>query len=155
MNLELMIVSFFDVVNIYGLINAAALAAPHIIYVKTHTYDKSKFTNRAMVYIDRIGRFSSLFLMAFNLGILEQGFTEPQDLMRRFWLITSVSMTLIYLLLWLFFFKTGSKGAALAIVLVSAFIIIFSGILQVKTLLVTAGIVYLIGELYMFSGYFK
>ena len=147
--------SFFDVVNIYGLIIAAVLITPHIIYVKTHTYDKNKFTNRAMVYIDRIGRFSSLFLLSFNLGILEQGFTEPKDLMRRFWLITVGAMILIYLLLWLIFFKTGSKGAALAIVLVSAFIVIFSGILQVKTLLVTAGIVYLIGELYMFSRFFK
>lgn len=147
--------SFFDVVNIYGVIIAAVLLAPHIIYVKTHTYDKSKFTNRAMVYIDRIGRFSSLFLLMFNLGILEQGFTEPKDLMRRFWLISVGALMLIYILLWLVFFKTGSKGIALAIILVSAFIVIFSGILQVKTLLVTAGIVYLIGELYMFSRFFK
>lgn len=146
--------SFFDVVNIYGLIIAALLAAPHIIYAGTHTYDKNKFTNRAMVYIDRIGRFSSLFLMSFNLGILEQGFTEPKDLMRRFWLITVCALTLVYLLLWLAFFKTGSRGAALAVILVSAFIIIFSGILQVKTLLLTAGVVYLIGEFYMFSRFF-
>ncbi len=146
---------FFDIVNIYGLVISLMLATPHIIYVKTHKYDKTVFTNRAMVYIDRAGRFFSLFLMSFNLGVLEEGFTEPKELMERFWIITVGVLTLIYLLLWLLFFKTGSKGAALAITLVSAFIIIFSGILQVKTLLMTAGIVYLIGELYMFSRFFK
>ena len=146
---------FFDVVNIYGLMIAAVLAAPHIIYVKTHTSDKNKFSNRAMVYIDRTGRFFSLFLMAFNLGVLERGFTEPKELMKSFWLITVGALTLVYILLWLWFFKTNSKGAALAITLVSAFIIIFSGIIQVKTLLMTAGIVYLIGELYMFSRFFS
>lgn len=146
---------FFDIVNVYGLIIAVMLLVPHIIYVRTHTYDKNKFTNRAMVYIDRTGRFFSLFLMAFNLGVLEQGFTEPKALMERFWMITVGVLTLVYLLLWLLFFKTGSKGVALAITFVSAFIIIFSGIIQVKTLLMTAGIVYLIGELYMFSRFFK
>ena len=146
---------FFDVVNVYGLIIAVMLLTPHIIYVKTHTYDKNKFTNRAMVYIDRAGRFFSLFLMAFNLGILEEGFTDPKELMKLFWMIVVGALTLAYLLLWLWFFKTESKGAALAITLISAFIIIFSGILQVKTLLLTAGIVYLIGELYMFTRFFK
>lgn len=149
------IMGFFDIVNIYGLIIAVVLLVPHIIYVKTHTIDKNKFTNRAMVYIDRTGRFFSLFLMAFNLGILEQGFTEPKELMRNFWMITVFALALIYILLWLIFFKTGNKGVALATILISAFIFIFSGILQVKTLLMTAGIVYLIGELYIFSQYFK
>lgn len=146
---------FFDIVNIYGLIIAVIIVAPHIIYVKTHTIDRNKFSNRAMVYIDRTGRFFSLFLMAFNLGVLEQGFTEPKELMRNFWMVTVFALTLIYILLWLVFFKTENKGIALATILISAFIFIFSGILQVKTLLMTAGIVYLIGELYIFSQYFK
>ena len=147
--------SFFDVVNLRGLLFAALLVAPHVLWVKTHDHDVSGFSNRAMVYIDRTGRFFSLFLMAFNLGVLERGFTEPKELMKSFWLITVGALTLVYILLWLWFFKTNSKGAALAITLVSAFIIIFSGIIQVKTLLMTAGIVYLIGELYMFSRFFS
>lgn len=146
---------FFDVVNIYGLIFAAVLVVPHVVYVKVHSYNVNGFSNRSMVYIDRTGRFFSIFLMAINIGVLEQGFTEPKALMERFWLITSVVCMLGYVLLWLLFFKTNSKGSALAIVFVSAFVIIFSGILQVKTLLLTAGVVYMIGELYMFSQFFK
>ena len=146
---------FFDVVNIYGLIFATLLVIPHVVYAKSHSYNVNSFSNRAMVYIDRVGRFFSVFLMAFNIGVLEQGFTEPKALMERFWLITSAICVLIYALLWLLFFKKESKGVALAIILISAFVVMFSGILQVKTLLLTAGVVYLIGELYMFSQYYK
>ena len=146
---------FFDVVNVYGLLFAAVLLVPHIVYMKTHTLDTGVFANRAMVYIDRVGRLASLFLMSFHIGVLELGFTEPQALMRRFWLITMGVCSVLYALLWLLFFKKETKGCALGIILISSFMVMFSGILQVNTLLLTAGIVYLIGELYLFSRYFR
>ena len=147
--------SFFDVVNLWGLLFAAILVVPHIVYARTHTVSTADCSNRAMVYIARTGRFFSAFLLVFNIGVLEKGFPEPKALMERFWLITAGSLLLAYVLLWLLFFKTGSRGAALAIVIVSAVTVIFSGIVQVKTLLMTAGIVYLSGELYLFSQFFK
>ena len=146
---------FFDVVNVYGLLFAAVLLVPHIVYMKTHTLDTGVFTNRAMVHIDRVGRLASLFLMSFHIGVLELGFTEPQALMRRFWLIVMGVCSVLYALLWLLFFKKETKGCALGIILISSFMVMFSGILQVNTLLLTAGIVYLIGELYLFSRYFR
>ena len=146
---------FFDVVNVYGLLFAAVLLVPHIVYMKTHTLDTGVFANRAMVYIDRVGRLASLFLMSFHIGVLELGFTEPQALMRRFWLITMGVCSVVYALLWLLCFKKETKGCALGIILISSFMVMFSGILQVNTLLLTAGIVYLIGELYLFSRYFR
>ena len=146
---------FFDVVNVYGLLFAAVLLVPHIVYMKTHTLDTGVFANRAMVYIDRVGRLASLFLMSFHIGVLELGFTEPQALMRRFWLIVMGVCSVLYALLWLLFFKKETKGCALGIILISSFMVMFSGILQVNTLLLTTGIVYLIGELYLFSRYFR
>ncbi|MEF2885985.1 MAG: hypothetical protein U0P28_12455 [Ruminococcus sp.] len=146
---------FFDVVNVYGLLFAAVLLVPHIVYMKTHTLDTGVFANRAMVYIDRVGRLASLFLMSVHIGVLELGFTEPQALMRRFWLIVMGVCSVLYALLWLLFFKKETKGCALGIILISSFMVMFSGILQVNTLLLTAGIVYLIGELYLFSRYFR
>ena len=146
---------FFDVVNVYGLLFAAVLLVPHIVYMKTHTLDTGVFANRAMVYISRVGRLASLFLMSFHIGVLELGFTEPQALMRRFWLIVMGVCSVLYALLWLLFFKKETKGCALGIILISSFMVMFSGILQVNTLLLTAGIVYLIGELYLFSRYFR
>lgn len=138
---------FFDVVNVYGLLFAVILAVPHIIYAKTHTYDMSVFDNRAMLYIDRIGRCFSLLLMAINVGVLEEGFTSA--LMKNFWIISTLIMSALYVLLWILFFKKERKWVAYSLTIISALIVMLSGLLQVKTLLLTAGIVYLIGELYM------
>ena len=147
--------NFFEVVNVYGMIFAALLVLPHIFFIKTRKYDKSVFTNRAMVYIDRIGRFFGVFLMSVNIGVLEKGFPEPKEKMRLFWLITTAVMVAFYLVMWLLFMRRGKKLYAYLIIFSSAAVVIFSGICQVKTLLFTAGIVYLAGELYMAAVYFK
>lgn len=147
--------NFWNLFNFYGLIFAAILVTPHIVWAKTHAIDRSVFDNRAMLYIARTGRFFSAFLMGVNIGVLEKGFPEPQALMERFWLIVTGIAVLLCALLWVLLFKTERRGFALAISLISAFAVIFSGIVQVKTLLMTAGIVYLIGEIYLFIRYYK
>ncbi|MGN0507717.1 MAG: hypothetical protein ACI4GX_00650 [Ruminococcus sp.] len=144
---------FFDVVNVYGLIFAVILAVPHIVYARTHNYDLKAINNRAMLYIERTGKYCSLFLMGINLGVLEQGFTAP--IMEVYWLISTSVLTIIYVVLWIVFFKKETKGFAYLLTITAALIVIQSGLLQVKTLLLTAGIVYLIGELYVTSQAFK
>lgn len=144
---------FFDVVNVYGLIFAVILAVPHIVYARTHNYDLKAINNRAMLYIERTGKYCSLFLMGINLGVLEQGFTAP--IMEVYWLISTSVLTVIYVVLWIVFFKKETKGFAYLLTITAALIVIQSGLLQVKTLLLTAGIVYLFGELYVTSQAFK
>ncbi|MBQ1309945.1 MAG: hypothetical protein IIY54_09580, partial [Ruminococcus sp.] len=96
-----------------------------------------------------LGRFGSLFLMSVHTGVLEKGFTDPKELMQRFWLITTAVLVLAYWLLWILFSKRNNQAAAYGIVAASAAAVMLSGILQVNTLLLTAGVVYLIGELYI------
>ena len=146
---------FLSVVNPCGLAFTAVLILPHIFYRRRHRIDKTAYANQGMYYIDRMGRFGSLFLMSFHLGVLERGFTEPKELMMRFWLISTAALLAVYLLLWGMFFKRERKHTAYLIVAVSAVIIVFSGILQVNTLLFTFGFVYLIGELYVVKQHFK
>ena len=140
---------FFDAVNLYGMIFALLQAVPLFLYSRKHPYSPDIFPNRAMVYLDMMGRFGSLFLMSFHLGFAERGFTEPKDLMRRFWIITTAVLVAACLLLWFAFLKRGGRGFAKAIAAVSASSVMLSGILQVNILLLTAGVVYLIGELYI------
>ena len=140
---------FHNLFNGFGVLFAVLLVLPHVVFVKTKSYDKTVFTNKGMVYIDRIGRFFSVLLMAINIGVLEKGFTEPKELMQRFWLITTAVLVLVYWLLWILFSKRNNQAAAYGIVAASAAAVMLSGILQVNTLLLTAGVVYLIGELYI------
>ena len=146
---------FLSVVNPCGMAFAVVLILPHIFYRRRHRIDKTAYANQGMYYIDRMGRFGSLFLMSFHLGVLERGFTEPKELMMRFWLISTAALLAVYLLLWGMFFKRERKHTAYLIIAVSAVIIVFSGILQVNTLLLTFGFVYLIGELYVVKQHFK
>lgn len=140
-----------NIFNPYGIVIALLLALPHIIYRRTHKIDRSLYDNRAMYYLDRMARFGCLLLLSFHIGILERGFTEPKELMKRFWLISTAVLLLVYFLLWFFYFKQPRRPLARLIAGVSAFIVVFSGILQVNTLLFTFGIVYFIGELYIIS----
>lgn len=144
---------FFDVVNVYGLLFAVILAVPHIVYARTHNYDLKSINNRAMLYIERTGKYCSLFLMGINVGVLEKGFTAP--IMEVYWLISTSVLTVIYVVVWIVFFKKETKGFAYLLTITATLIVIQSGLLQVKTLLLTAGIVYLIGELYVTSQAFK
>ncbi len=138
---------FFDVVNVYGLLFAVILLVPHIIFAKTHRYDLRDIENRAMLYIERIGKYCSIFLMGINIGVLEEGFTSP--LMEQFWFVFTSVMAVVYIILWVLLFRKTSKLTSTLITVVFAVIVIISGLLQVKTLLLTAGIVYLIGEIYV------
>ena len=147
--------NFLSVINPYGMAIAAVLVLPYIFYRRRHKINKADYSNPGMYYIDRMGRFGSLFLLSFHLGVLERGFTEPKELMQRFWLISTAALLIVYLLLWGMFFKRERKHTAYLIVAVSAVIIVFSGILQVNTLLFTFGFVYLIGELYVVKQHFK
>lgn len=144
---------FFDVVNIFGLIFTAIMVVPHIVFAKTRSYDLSVIDNRALLYIERIGKYCGGFLMFINIGVLEKGF--PSDLMRDFWLIATAVLVLGYVVFWIMFLKTDKKAFAYAITIITAIILIFSGLLQVKTLLLTAGVVYLVGELYVLSKIYK
>ena len=146
--------NFLSVFNPFGMAFSAVLVLPHIKYRRKHTSDKTVYTIKAMYYIDRMGPFMSLLLMSLHSDVLERGFTEPKELMERFWIISTAVMLLSYLLLWALFLKRERKAVAGLIVAVSATIIIFSGILQVNTLLFAAGFIYLAGEIYIVRRHF-
>ncbi len=146
---------FLDVINPYGLCLAAVHALAYIIYSRLRGRLYPVCPNQGMRVLDRIGRFGSLFLMSVHLGVLERGFTEPKELMKRFWLISCAALTAVFLLFMLCLLSKKRKGFAVGAAVSSAFVVMLSGILQVNTLLLTLGAVYLIGEIYLIHNSFK
>lgn len=144
---------FFDVVNVCGLLFAIILLAPHIVYAKTHNYDMSVFDNRGMLLLERIGKYCSLFLMSFHIGILDKGFTSP--VMQKFWFIFSAVMSAAYIAVWILFFKKEGRVLAYMLTVLPAVVFMLSGLLQVNTLLLTFGVVFFIGQIYLTSKYCK
>ena len=141
--------NFLSVFNPFGIAFAAALLVPYIVYRRSHPYEGAGCPNRGMVYVAKIGMYVSLFLMCFHLGVLEQGFTNPKELMSLFWLISTSALTSGYWLSWALLIKRGGKSLASLTVVLIAVIVIYTGLLQVNTLLFTFGFIYLIGELYL------
>lgn len=141
--------NFLSVINPFGLLFALLLAFPPVADHIRNKTELIRLPNKGIRYLAAMGRYGSLFLMSFHIGIAEKGFTEPKELMRRFWLISTAAMILLYLLLWLLYKKKRTKPLAVTLVIVSAVVFIFSGILQVNTLLFTFGFVYLAGELFI------
>lgn len=47
--------------NWYGLAFAIALLVPDIVYIKSNRIDRTIFDNRAMLYIERIGKILQYF----------------------------------------------------------------------------------------------
>lgn len=139
--------------NWYGLVFAIFLLLPDIAYIRNNKIDRTIFDNKAMLYIERIGKYCCIFLMGINIGVLEGGFTKP--IMETFWMISTCVLTVIAAILWLLCFYRFSKLWAYLLTAVTAVIFMMSGLLQVKTLLLTAGVVYLIGQLYVTNKYVK
>ncbi|MEE1218944.1 MAG: hypothetical protein U0L20_03365 [Ruminococcus sp.] len=145
--------NLFDFVNLYGFLIIISILVPNVVYAKSVDY-KSKLRlveNRSMLYIEKIGKYFSLFLMAFNLGVLEKGFTTP--VMFKFWLVTMAVLVAVYTILWFVYFRFKNVLTAYSLTIIAAVIFMLSGLLQVKTLLLTFGLVYFIGGLYVTSKY--
>ena len=60
--------------NWYGLAFAIALLVPDIVYIKSNRIDRTIFDNRAMLYIERIGKYCSIFLMGIRMDREETSF---------------------------------------------------------------------------------
>ena len=145
--------NLFGFVNLYGFLIIISILVPNVVYAKSVDY-KSKLRlveNRSMLYIEKIGKYFSLFLMAFNLGVLEKGFTAP--VMFKFWLVTMAVLVAVYTILWFVYFRFKNVLTAYSLTIIAVVIFMLSGLLQVKTLLLTFGLVYFIGGLYVTSKY--
>ena len=75
--------------------------------------------------------------------------------MESFWFWFCVAAVTVYLALWVVFLKKSNRLTASLLAAVMSLVVIVSGILQVKTLLMTAGIVLTFGEGYIIKSYFK
>ena len=140
---------FLNLFNPFGLAFAVLLALPYLIYHRKRRFKQSDFPNKGMYLFDRMGRLGAVLLMSVHIGVLEKGFTEPKALMERFWIISTAALVLLSWLLWVFFFRNERRLTANLIVIAGAAAVILSGILQVNTLLLTFGIVFPVGELYI------
>lgn len=137
----------WDWINFFGLIIIVLMMLPNIIYAICVRGEKKKVFNKGMNLLEQAGRYASVFLMIFNIGIAEFGFSSVNAFL--IYGIGNILLLISYWLIWMLYFikQERWKRAALAIIPVCTFII--SGVTLGHVLLVISGIAFGIGHIYI------
>lgn len=136
-----------DWINVFGLIVVVLMLLPNMIYAYQNPRMTNKCTNELVNAVEQIGRYGSMFFMAFRIGLLEFGFWWEKVF--SVWVI-SVSILLAgYWLFWCFYLKKQNLHFAMVLAVIPSVIFIFSGLIQRNLLLLLFGTAFSIGHNYV------
>ncbi len=133
--------------NILGLIFVVLLLIPNIVYAVKNRDEKNRCTNKVMNVIEQTGRYGCMFLMIFNIGILEFGFGSAGMFLT--YLFGNTLLMLGYWIIWVFYFKTRTYPVQMALAIIPAVLFLLSGITMRHYLLVVFAVLFGIGHIYV------
>lgn len=133
--------------NVFGLIFVILLLIPNIIYAVKYRDVENLCKNKAMNVLEQIGRYGSMFLMVFNIGIAEFGFASTNALLIYF--LGSILLMLTYWIMWIIFFVNPSMWNRMALAIIPALLFLLSGCTLGHILLIITAIVFGIGHIYV------
>lgn len=136
-----------DWINIFGLIIVVLMLIPNIQYALKFKDIENKCKNKIMNLLEQIGRYGSMFLMIFNIGILEYGFSSKLAFL--VWAVIMIVLMIAYWIVWLLYFKRLGLSYALILAIIPSAIFIFSGVLLRDYLLLIFGIIFCVGHVYV------
>ena len=87
--------------NVFGLVFVVLLLIPNIIYAVKYRDVENLCKNKVMNVLEQIGRYGSMFLMVFNIGIAEFGFVSTNAFLIYF--LGSIVLMLAYWIIWIIF----------------------------------------------------
>jgi hypothetical protein len=134
-------------INLYGLIIIVLMLLPNMLYAYKNKSIENKCKNKAMNLLEQIGRYGSMFLMIFNIGLYEFGFRSKAAFV--LWLISSFLLMLLYWAFWYFYFKSPQIFTSMMLAIIPSLIFISSGFFLRHWLLVIFGVTFSIGHIYV------
>lgn len=140
---------FFDGcnwINIFGLITIILMLIPNIIYaIKFRGKETKCNCCRSMYILEQIGRYGSMFLMAFNIGIAEFGFASPQHFVA--YLIANTALLVAYFIVYALYFKRQTTWKSMALAIIPSCLFLTDGILLRHYLLVSFAIIFALSHI--------
>lgn len=136
-----------SIINIFGLIIVLLILVPNIIYaikVKDH---ENKCQNKLMNILEQIGRYGCMFLMVFNIGIVEFGFNSVRMILT--YLFGNGMLLISYWVIWILYFKKPEYLKQISLAVIPTIIFILSGITSLHILLIVFGIIFGVGHIYV------
>lgn len=134
-------------INIFGLVIVILMLLPNIIYAAKFHGLVNKCKNKTMNIIEQIGRYSSMFLIIFNIGVAEYGFSSSEAFIIFF--VGNTILMIVYWIIWGLYFKQKILWKSMALAIIPTAIFLFSGITLRHYLLVISAIVFGIGHIYV------
>jgi len=133
--------------NIFGLILIILLLIPNIIYAVKFRDVENLCKNKLMNVLEQIGRYASMFLMVFNIGIAEFGFSSVTAFV--VYLLGSIALMLAYWIIWIIFFARPSMWNRMALAIIPTLLFLLSGCTLGHILLIITAIIFGIGHIYV------
>lgn len=136
-----------DWINIFGLIIVVFLLLPNMIYYSKNKSVENKCKNKVMNFFEQVGRYGSMFLMVFNIGIFEFGFRS--NTVFTVWLICIFLLISIYWGVWFLYFKKIRILYSMILAIIPSVIFVSQGIILRHWLLLIFGIIFSISHIYV------
>lgn len=133
--------------NVFGLILVIFLLIPNIIYAVKFRDARNLCKNKAMNVLEQIGRYGSMFLMVFNVGVAEFGFASSEVFVVYF--LGSIALMLAYWIVWIFFFARQSMWNRITLAIIPTLLFLLSGCTLRHILLIITAIIFGIGHIYV------
>lgn len=133
--------------NIWGLIIVVLLLVPNIIYAVKEKNQENKCSNKYMNMLEQIGRYGSMFLMVFNIGLAEFGFSSVKAFI--VYMFGNILLMISYWFIWVLYFKKKTYWKQIALALIPTGIFLLSGITMLHFLLIIFAVIFGIGHLYV------
>lgn len=138
-----------DWINIFGLMIVILILLPNLIYFYKNK-DKSienKCKSKIANIAEQIGRYGSMFLMTFNIGLLEFGFRSNEEF--AVWLVSNGALLLMYWVFWYFYFTGYRNIIAVMLAVIPSLIFISGGFFLRHWLLVIFGLIFSVSHIYI------
>lgn len=133
--------------NLFGLIIVVLIMIPNIIYAIKFRDTKNLCENKIMNILEQIGRYASMFLMIFNIGITEFGFTSIEVFL--VYMFGNVILLLLYWIIWILYFIKQNSWKSMALALIPTLIFLLCGITLGHILLIISAVIFGIGHIYV------
>lgn len=133
--------------NIFGLILVVLLLIPNIIYAIKNKDQENRCANKVMNVLEQIGRYGCMFLMAFNIGIVEFGFGSVEAFL--VYLFGNIILMATYWIIWGLYFKKKAYWKQIALAVIPTFLFLLNGITMRHYLLVIFAVIFGVGHIYV------
>lgn len=133
-------------INIFGLVSVVLMLIPNILYaIKFKGQETKCKCCRSMYILEQIGRYGSMFLMVFNIGIAEFGFASK--IYFDIYVTSNIILIVAYWFVYGFYFYRRKNLKSMALAIIPSCIFLIDGILLRHYLLVSFAIIFALSHI--------